>query len=190
MSQGTVAWEGVVQAWQRVTVWLERHAPATARTGLAPAAPEMIGAAEERMGVVFPAELRAWLLGAGLDGDPDDVLMGVLPGISGLLGVRGIERVYAFKMEIERDDPSEEPEFAFWQEGWIPVCSDSDACYGRFMEVSTGRIGSFSDGDVPSFGDYPSLAALFGETADAMERISSGAPGAPGAVESGRLLWH
>lgn len=179
-----MAVEDVGRAWQRVVSWLEAHAPvtalATASSALAPATPEAIDAAQERMGVVFPPELRTWLLTAGMDGAPDAAVEGVLPGSGGLLGLGSMERRYGLKTEIERDDPSDAPDCPFWHEQWIPVFSDSDACYGTFLDARTGRIGSFGDGDPPSFGVHASLSALFAETAGLMARIAADAPDAAG----------
>ena len=177
-------------AWRRLVDWLETNAPATASSVLAPAAPAAVTAAEERMGVVFPVELRTWLLASGADNDPVGVTEGVVPGNNrDLLGLAAMERTYHFKMEIERDDPSDDPEFPFWHEQWIPIISDDDSCYGKFLDARSGQIGSFGDGDEPSFGVHESLTALFSETAVLMEKISAGAQGATGRVQGGRLIW-
>ncbi|MEU2247052.1 SMI1/KNR4 family protein [Streptomyces sp. NPDC019224] len=175
--------------WQRLMEWLENNAPMTATSVLGPAAPEEIASAEERMGVRFPADLRSWLLTSGAGGSAENVTQGVLPGNRDFLGLTAIEKTYQFKMEIERDDPSDDPDFPFWHEQWIPVVSDDDACYGKFLDARSGRIGSFGDGDAPSFGVHESLTALFGETLALMERISTGARDARGRVEDGRLIW-
>ncbi|MET8402193.1 SMI1/KNR4 family protein [Streptomyces sp900116325] len=176
--------------WRRLVDWLETNAPATASTVLAPAAPAAVTAAEERMGVVFPVELRMWLLASGADNDPVGFTEGVVPGNNrDLLGLAAMERTYHFKMEIERDDPSDDPEFPFWHEQWIPIISDDDSCYGKFLDVRSGQIGSFGDGDEPSFGVHESLTALFSETLVLMEQISAGAQGATGRVQGGRLIW-
>lgn len=176
-------------AWQRLVDWLETNAPTTASSVLAPAAPAAITAAEERMRVVFPAELRTWLQASGADNDSEGVTEGVVPGNRDLLGLAAMERTYHFKMEIERDDPSDDPEFPFWHEQWIPIISDDDACYGKFLDVRSGQIGSFGDGDAPSFGVHASLTRLFIETVVLMEQISAGAQGATGRVQGGRLIW-
>ncbi|MFB7558392.1 SMI1/KNR4 family protein [Streptomyces brevispora] len=176
-------------AWQRLVDWLETNAPATASSVLAPATPAAITAAEERMGVGFPVELRTWLLASGADNGPVGVTEGVVPGNRDVLGLAAMERTYHFKREIERDDPSDDPEFPFWHEQWIPIVSDDDACYGMFLDVRSGRIGSFGDGDAPSFGVHESLTALFSETAVLMEQISAGAQRAAGRVQDGRLIW-
>ncbi|MFE2021853.1 SMI1/KNR4 family protein [Streptomyces sp. NPDC059499] len=177
-------------AWQRLVDWLETNAPATASSVLAPATPAAITAAEKRMGVVLPGDLRTWLLASGADNGPVGVTEGVVPGSNrDLLGLAAMERTYHFKMEIERDDPSDDPEFPFWHEQWIPIISDDDACYGRFLDVRSGQIGSFGDGDAPSFGVHESLSALFSETVALMEQISSGAQGATGRVQGSRLIW-
>ncbi|MCX5315887.1 SMI1/KNR4 family protein [Streptomyces sp. NBC_00154] len=179
----------VGQAWQRVLSWLEVNAPVTASSVLPPVAVGEIDAAQERMGVVFPQELRAWLLITGLDEGPDDSVAGILPGLGGLLGLTAMESFYNFKMEIERDDPSDEPGLPFWHEQWVPIFSDSDACYGKFLDTRTGQIGSFGDGDLPSFGVHESLSALFNETANLMGQITYDAGGVVGSVQNGRLIW-
>lgn len=176
-------------AWQRLVDWLETNAPVTASSVLAPVTPAAITAAEERMGVSFPVELRTWLLTSGADNDAVGVTEGVVPGNRDLLGLAAMERTYHFKMEIERDDPSDDPEFPFWHEQWIPIISDDDACYGKFLDVRSGQIGSFGDGDAPSFGVHESLTALFNETVFLMEQISAGSQRAVGRVQDGRLIW-
>ncbi|MFF9351438.1 SMI1/KNR4 family protein [Streptomyces sp. NPDC014734] len=176
-------------AWQRLVDWLETNAPKTASSILAPAPPSAITAAEERMCVVFPAELRTWLQASGADKDPEGVMEGVMPGNRDVLGLAAMERTYHFKMEIERDDPSDDPEFPFWHEQWIPIVSDDDACYGKFLDARSGQIGSFGDGDAPAFGVHESLTVLFSETVVLMEQISAGARDAPGRVQDGRLIW-
>ncbi|MFE5113572.1 hypothetical protein [Streptomyces sp. NPDC056663] len=100
-------------AWQRLVDWLETNAPTTASSILAPAPPAAITAAEERMCVVFPVEPRTWLQASGADNDPEGVTEGVVPGNRDLLGLTTMERTYHFKTEIERDDPSHDPEFPF-----------------------------------------------------------------------------
>jgi len=180
-------------AWQRLVDWLETNAPTTASSVLAPAPPAAVTAAEERMRVVFPVELRTWLEASGAGSDPeggtDGVAEGVVPGNRYLLGLAAMERTYHFKMEIERDDPSDDPEFPFWHEQWIPIVSDDDACYGKFLDVRSGQIGSFGDGDAPSFGVHDSLTSLFSETVVLMEQISAGEQGATGRVQGGGLIW-
>ncbi|MEU8629322.1 hypothetical protein [Streptomyces sp. NPDC048669] len=98
-------------AWQRLVDWLETNAPTTASSILAPATPAAITAAEERMCVVFPVELRTWLQASGADNDSEGATEGIVPGNRDLLGLAAMERTYHFKMEIERDDPSDDPEF-------------------------------------------------------------------------------
>ncbi|MFB7009595.1 MULTISPECIES: SMI1/KNR4 family protein [unclassified Streptomyces] len=176
-------------AWQRLVDWLETNAPTTASSILAPAPPAAITAAEERMCVVFPVELRTWLQASGADNDAEGATEGIVPGNRDLLGLAAMERTYHFKMEIERDDPSDDPEFPFWHEQWIPIVSDDDACYGKFLDARSGQIGSFGDGDAPSFGVHESLTVLFSETVVLMEQISAGAQGATGRVQGGRLIW-
>ncbi|MEV1023187.1 hypothetical protein [Streptomyces sp. NPDC050264] len=178
------------QAWQRVVSRLEANAPVTAASVLPPTAPGEIDAARERMGIVFPQELNAWFLLSGMSEDPDVLVEGIVPGRGGMLGLAALEGVHHFKMEIERDDPSDDPGFPFWHEQWIPLFSDSDACYGKFLDARTGRIGSFGDGDAPSFGVHMSMSALFHVTADLMAEINSPARGAAGRVCDGRLIWN
>lgn len=113
--------ESVGRAWQRVVDWLGTHVPVTASGLHGPVRPEEIDAAQERMGVVFPEELRAWLLMTGMDTDREDTVEGVLPGIGDLLGLARMERIYLLKMEIEHEDPSDPDDAPFWQEHWIPV---------------------------------------------------------------------
>ncbi|MFC8225005.1 SMI1/KNR4 family protein [Streptomyces sp. NPDC057287] len=70
----------------------------TASSILAPAPPAAITAAEERMGVDFPVELRTWLQASGADDAPEGVAEGVVPGNRDLLGLAAMERTYHFKI--------------------------------------------------------------------------------------------
>ncbi|MFJ2746233.1 SMI1/KNR4 family protein [Streptomyces sp. NPDC087440] len=175
--------------WQRLVGWLGENAPRTASAVLAPATQTSISAAEERMGLVFPDELQRWLLLSGTGDDSVDVTKGVMAGNRNLLGLAAIERIYEFKMDIERDDPSDDPDFPFWHEQWIPIVSDDDACYGKFLDVCSGQIGSFGDGDWPSFGTHESLFALFSDTITLMEQITSEMQHPFGRIQGGSLIW-
>ncbi|MFF1415751.1 SMI1/KNR4 family protein [Streptomyces sp. NPDC058289] len=179
--------ESLEDSWQRVVDWLETNAPVTASELHSPVRPEDIDAAQERMGVFFPEEFRAWLVLTGADNDRETT-EGVLPGFGGLLSLARMERIYQLKMEIENDDPSDPDDAPFWQEHWIPIFADSDAKYGKFLDAHTGQIGSFEHADAPSFGVHDSLSALFSETADLMAQIAN-ASAAVGTVQNGRLIY-
>ncbi|MDH6229244.1 SMI1/KNR4 family protein [Streptomyces sp. MJP52] len=64
---------GAVESWSRVMDLLREHAPADYADLPGPATEEMLAAAEERMGVPLPPELRAWLLRNNLDLPGEDV---------------------------------------------------------------------------------------------------------------------
>lgn len=102
----------VQQEWGRVTAWLEQHAPDVFAALGGRGRHAAISAAEARMGVELPADLRRWLLANDPDAGrhPDDhaplVALGrpgVLSGGGLLLGLTDIERVHRHKMEMEED---------------------------------------------------------------------------------------
>lgn len=179
----------VREAWERVTAWLERNDPEVCAALGAPGSPAAIGAAELRMGLELPRELRQWLLTTDVDAgrQPDDqaclVALGCDVPIAGghlLLGLTDIQRVYFSQMGVEESEPSRDPRYPFWRREWVPIAAERDGLYGTFLDTLTGTVGTWAEAHVPEEGVYASLFAFFQQTADLMEGRSSGDWSGPG----------
>ncbi|MFF5156798.1 SMI1/KNR4 family protein [Streptomyces sp. NPDC000348] len=94
---------GAVESWSRVMRLLREHAPADHAGLPGPATEDTLASAEERMGLSFPQDLRAWLLQNNLDPPEEDVdddvrccgFAGFPDEGSFFLGIRAMERLYA-----------------------------------------------------------------------------------------------
>ncbi|WP_234371094.1 histone-like nucleoid-structuring protein Lsr2 [Streptomyces sp. XY431] len=179
----------VRQAWGRVTAWLEQHTPGVFAALGGPGNQAAISAAELRMGLDLPVEMRQWLLVNDLDaGRQPDVrsclvalgCQGVVPGGGLLLGLTDIERVYLHRTAMEETEPSGDPECPSWRREWVPISAERDGFYGKFLNTRTGAVGSWAEGSSPEDGEYPSLSAFFQEVADQLEGVSSGDWRGPG----------
>lgn len=169
----------VRRAWGRVTQWLERNAPKNTAALQPPATSKQIGDAESRLGLSFPGELRAWLLvndGVGMK-ETGQGWLSPAPGSSfvpygwHLLSTAELVKAYERRMDFQRtgevpDD--EDDEVLVWRRDWFPFVADSDELYGRFIDVRTGAVGRWSDGDMNRLGTHGSLTEFFDELADLM----------------------
>ncbi|GAA1079182.1 Lsr2 family DNA-binding protein [Kitasatospora arboriphila] len=174
----------VLREWERIVRRVRRNA-AEAVAGLdGPGDPAAIEAAQRRMGVVFPPELRAWLGASGLgrlrtdDGRNAWVAFGhdgVLPTGGLLLCLTDIERVHGFKQSLAESDPPD-GDHVDWCSRWVPITAERDGFSGRFLDTRTGAVGAWSEGELPSEGLHPSLSAFLRAAADELE----GVPAAPG----------
>ncbi|WP_331727593.1 SMI1/KNR4 family protein (plasmid) [Streptomyces sp. NBC_00161] len=177
----------VVESWFRVMNLLRAHAPADHADLPGPVPERVLAAAEERMGVSLPQELRVWLVQNNLD-LPEDVVdddvaccgyAGFPDEASFFLGIRAMEKLYANHPLSGGDE---------WREEWIPFLSDQDAWTGRFIDGTDGRIGRWFVGEPTITGEYPSLAHYFGSVAEMLTRIGAG-DYPPCSVVDGRLVW-
>ncbi len=168
----------VRQAWGRVTGWLEQHAPAVFAALGGPGSATAVRATETRMGLVFPTEMRQWLLANDIDagrrpdsGSPLVALGcgGVLPGGGLLLGLTDIERVHLHRTAVAEREPSADPDHPSWRREWVPVAAESDGFYGRFLDTRTGTVGSWTEGAFPRDAEHASLTAFFQAVADDLE---------------------
>ena len=174
----------VVESRSRVTGLLREHAPADHADLPGPATERMLAAAEERMGIALPHDLRAWLLRNNLDlpeGDADDDA--ACSGFAGFpdegsffLGIRSIEKLHANRPLPEGVDE------------WIPFLSDQDGWSGRFVDARDGSVGSRFVGEATTTGEYPSLADCFDSVAEMLTSIAGGSR-PTGSVAEGRLVW-
>ncbi|MFF9854137.1 SMI1/KNR4 family protein [Streptomyces litmocidini] len=177
----------VVESWARVMNLLREYAPADHADLPGPATEQMIAAAEERMGISLPQDLRAWLLLNNLDLPEEDVDDDVACcGYVGFpdegvffLGIRAMERLYAYHPLSGGGE---------WREEWIPFQSDWDGWTGQFIDARDGRIGRWFVGEPTVTGEYASLADYFDSVAEMLTRIGAGNYPV-GSVVEGRLVW-
>ncbi|MGW2836614.1 SMI1/KNR4 family protein [Streptomyces sp. NPDC001493] len=185
-----------VESWSRVMGLLERHAPAEHADLPGPATEQMLAAAEERMGILLPQDLRAWLLQNNLDLPEEDVDEDVLCcGFAGFpdegsffLGIRAMEKLCANRFRPGGFDPPDQPDRPFWRNEWIPFLSDQDGWMGKFIDTRDGRIGRWFVGEITTTGEYASLAHYFDSVAETLTKIAEGKHPVC-EIEDGRLVW-
>ncbi|MBD0708886.1 MULTISPECIES: SMI1/KNR4 family protein [unclassified Streptomyces] len=186
----------VTESWSGVMGVLRQYAPADHADLPGPATEERLAAAEERMGLPLPPDLRAWLLQNNLDPseeefDDDAACCGFdrFPdeGIF-FLGIRSMEKLYANHSTPSGFNPPGETEIPFWRNEWIPFLSDRDGWTGKFVDVRDGRVGRWFVGEITITGEYESLAHYFDFQAERLTRIAEG--GNPTCtIVDGRLVW-
>ncbi|MFH9614019.1 SMI1/KNR4 family protein [Streptomyces pratensis] len=136
----------MVESWSRVMNLLEQHAPAQHAELPGPATEQLLAAAEERMGIPLPQDLRAWLLQNNLDLPEEDVddevaccgFAGFPDEGSFFLGIRAMESLYSARSRIGGFDPPDRPDNPFWRNEWIPFLSDQDGWTGKSSTHGTG----------------------------------------------------
>ncbi|WP_256107872.1 SMI1/KNR4 family protein [Streptomyces sp. ODS05-4] len=163
----------VVAAWERVEMWSQAHAPASAAL-LRPGAGDVeIDAVEAAIGVGLPPPLRAWYrLRDGIDAPGDGQSWwpaGFLPGGQGWYRLAQLESAYVMQT---RD----------WDRtaGLIPIsCAPDDMWHGLYIdarpgEPSYGNLGRWvvdrEPEPVPEMTQGWPLHAWLTEIADALEQ--------------------
>ncbi|MFI2780239.1 SMI1/KNR4 family protein [Streptomyces sp. ALB3] len=186
----------VAESWSRVMALLRQHAPADHADLPGPATEQMLAAAEVRMGVSLPGDLRTWLSLNNLDLPEEDVddevaccgFDGFPDEGSFFLGIQAMEKLYANRRVPGGFDPPDHPDNPFWRNEWIPFLSDRDGWTGKFIDVRDGRVGRWFVGEITVTGEYESMARYFDSVAEMLARIADG--GSPGCeVIEGRLVW-
>ncbi|MFF0014473.1 SMI1/KNR4 family protein [Streptomyces sp. NPDC005374] len=187
---------GVVESWSRVMGLLQEHAPADHADLPGPATEQMLAAAEERMGIPLPRDVRTWLLQNNLDVPDEDVDDDVACcGFDGFpdegmffLGIRAMEKLYANHSTPGGVNPPDQPDNPFWRNEWIPFLSDQDGWTGKFVDARDGRIGRWFVGENTTTGEYASLAHYFDSVAETLTKIADGIHPTCSVAE-GRLVW-
>ncbi|CAM5233912.1 hypothetical protein GCM10010329_62380 [Streptomyces spiroverticillatus] len=190
----------VDESWDRIESWLTRHAPVTHGLLRPPAAPADIRAAELRLGLAFPPDLKESLLrhdGVELqDGtlrlDHDGPLSGVADIVSSTEFLREVGEDAA---EDEAELTEEErDEYAYWPHERLLVTlgigwQSSD---GLFLVTRPGphhgRTGRYFDETGSSFAPWSGLRHFLSDFATALE---NGLPfdGRTPLAHEGRLIW-
>ncbi|MFF8413950.1 SMI1/KNR4 family protein [Streptomyces omiyaensis] len=190
----------VEESWDRIESWLGRHAPVTHGLLRPPAVPADITAAELRLGVTFPPDLRKSLLRHdGVELQEGTLRLDYYGPPS---GVGEIVRSTEFLREVGKDVAEEEDEldeeerdaYAYWPHerllitlgiGW----QSSD---GLFLVTRPGphhgRIGRYFDETGSSFTPWSGLRHVLSDFATALE---NGLPfdGRTPLAHEGRLIW-
>ncbi|MFF2039836.1 SMI1/KNR4 family protein [Kitasatospora sp. NPDC058170] len=192
----------VEQSWARIETWLARHAAESHGLLRRPARPEDIAAAELRLGVGFPPDLKDSLLrhdGVQLqDGTPTLGYYGPLSGVEDIVrSTEFLRDVGADIAEAEAEadlDEEQRDQYAYWPHerllitlgiGW----QSSD---GLFLVTRPGRhhgrVGRYFDEDSPSLTPWPGLRHVLADFATALE---NGTPfnGRTPLAHEGRLIW-
>ncbi|WP_327236226.1 hypothetical protein OG349_21960 [Streptomyces sp. NBC_01317] len=178
----------VKDAWQRVTHWLRRHAPAS-HAALRPGAdPTTLTALEHHLGTPIPPALRAlWSLTAGDDGVGG---RGCLPGNRALMTLDAVAESYRHRMDTTRAHRPEYDRFTAWRATWIPVVSLSpaDSTSGLYLDTETGFLGGWSRYDEPPADELDTLVTYLEEAADMLQAPALATRDRPG-LRDGALVW-
>lgn len=184
----------VAESWSRVMTLLRQHAPADHADLPGPATEQTLTAAEERMGISLPEDLRTWLLRNSLDlpEKDEDVMCCGFDGFpdegSFFLGIRAMEQLYANRCMPGGFDPPDRRDNPFWRNEWIPFLSDQDGWTGRFVDARDGHVGRWFVGEPTVTGEYESMARYFDSVAETLTRIADGNHPVCEVAE-GRLFW-
>ncbi|TLQ46366.1 SMI1/KNR4 family protein [Streptomyces sp. HUAS MG47] len=174
-----------VESWSRVMNLLREHAPADHADLPGPATEQMLRAAEARMGIALPGDLRAWLLQNNLDLPEEEVED---PGYVGFAGFAGFPDEGSFFLGIRAIEWLHGNHPMPWRAEWIPIVSDQDSWTGLFLDARDGRIGKWFVGENIATGTYASLADYFDSVAGVLQRIADGTH-PYGSFTEGRLVW-
>lgn len=166
-----------------------------------PARPEDVAAAELRLGLAFPPDLRESLLrhdGVLLqDGTPTLGYYGPLSGVEDIVAsTEFLRNVGEGAAEEETDlDEEERDQYAYWPHerllitlgiGW----QSSDGLFAVTRPgPHHGRIGRYFDESSPSFTEWPGLRHVLADFATALENGTPFNGRVPLAFE-GRLIWE
>ncbi|ROQ65256.1 cell wall assembly regulator SMI1 [Streptomyces sp. CEV 2-1] len=189
-----VAGREVVDAWQRITDWLQRNAAdsyAALRDGVNATA---ITALELSLGVQVPAGLRVlWSLSAGDDGVQG---AGCLPGNQALMTLDAVADFHRQQMESQAHEDTlntrraEYDRITVWKTAWIPVVSygPGDRTSGLYLDATSGYLGRWSRYNEGAGDELDTLVTYLEDVADMLEAPALATRDKPGLV--GRaLVW-
>ncbi|UUV30676.1 SMI1/KNR4 family protein [Amycolatopsis roodepoortensis] len=156
-------------AWDRVERWLEANAPTTAASLRPPATLAKIAKAQRETGVVFPAELVAFLLRHdGVSGIGDSF---ALPPFEHLASTETIASQAKVMCEVLISGGWDDSVGSWWHGRFVPVAVDGGGD-GLFLDqrTGTGRLGDWNHEGSVSFDHRPAtLTELLERTASALE---------------------
>ncbi|MFD2421452.1 SMI1/KNR4 family protein [Amycolatopsis pigmentata] len=186
----------VSEAWSAIDEWLERRVPASDPARHAPATRAGIAAAEQALGLKFPADLVESLLCH--DGQPR--YCGDFPGYP-LLPLEDIVSTRQMLMEVaasvDEDDEGigrDDADDWWWHEQWLPI-ADLDGSV-QLLDCRPGpgygRLGSRPKDDVAHFGPgwgWPDFATYLDAVATAMTQGGDFDGMVPHLTDEGELRW-
>ncbi|MER5863238.1 SMI1/KNR4 family protein [Kitasatospora sp. NPDC002040] len=189
----------VDESWDRIERWLAQHAPVTHGLLRPPAVPADVAAAELRLGVAFPPDLRESLLrhdGVELqDGTLELDHYGPPSGVEEI--VQSTEFLRGIGADAEEEDGLDEEqrdEYAYWPHERLLVTlgiswQSSD---GLFLATRPGphrgRVGRYFDETGSAFTPWSGLRQVLSDVATALEHGSPFAGQTP-LAHDGRLIW-
>ncbi|QKW48331.1 SMI1/KNR4 family protein [Streptomyces buecherae] len=184
----------IVDAWNRVTHWLQHNAPRSLealRAGASPAAIATLGA---QLGLQLPVELRTlWSLTAGDDGVNG---AGCLPGNQALMPLEEVADFHRSRMDaqawqntLNAQRPAED-RFVGWRSAWVPVVSHgaTDHTSGLYLDTATGYLGRWSRYREGPDEELDTLVTYLEDAADMLEAPALAVRDTPGLVD-GALVW-
>ncbi|QIQ02629.1 SMI1/KNR4 family protein [Streptomyces liangshanensis] len=178
-----------IEAWSRVTRWMNENTPDHADALNDPATDEQIAQAEEKMGVRLPVELKQLLkVNNGSTAKQRSIAGNERYDIRGGGDYSPFPFDYAFcdvelicslyttnrKASIDLQEPGSR--YEYWKEGWIPVFRTKEEHSGLFLDVSglSGQdpapVYEYGEESFPDLA-FPSLADYLSTMADALEGI-------------------
>jgi cell wall assembly regulator SMI1 len=187
----------VQTSWARIVAWCREHAPATADAMTDRCSEAEIAAAEETIGERFPDDLREFFRVVG--GTTDGTYFGsVLPCGYAPMPMAQVLDTWRMMLDIRGSGLTEAGQIAgtqspSWAPQWVPIGGD-DCGYHLVVDLRQGEArGCIMEFDkVEGCGfppQWPSVAAMLGEVADALEgnRVAFGHR--PRCEPDGRLFW-
>ncbi|MER5382091.1 hypothetical protein ABT040_17725 [Streptomyces sp. NPDC002688] len=183
-----------VDAWHRITRWLQHNAPDSYAALRAGAGPGTIAALEGDLGIRIPVELCAlWLLTAGDDGAKG---WGCLPGNRTLMPLDAVAAFHRQMMDSQAHEDTlnagrpDGDRITVWKPTWIPVVSygASDRTSGLYLDATTGYLGSWSRYSEPPGEELDTLVTYLEEAADMLEAPALATRDKPGLIGEA-LVW-
>lgn len=184
----------ITDAWQRITRWLQHHAPDSHAALRAGASPATITALEGDLGIRIPADLRTlWLLTAGDDGVNG---AGCLPGNQALMSLDAVADFYRQQLDFQAHQDTlnaRRPEYdriTVWKPTWIPVVSYGpvDRTSGCYVDAATGYLGRWSRYNEGPGDELDTLVTYLEDVADMLEAPALATRDKPGLVGAA-LVW-
>ncbi|HEY9329713.1 MAG TPA: hypothetical protein VIS09_15980 [Streptomyces sp.] len=190
----TVMEREVVDAWQRITRWLQNNAVGSYAALRAGAGGLAITGLEHDLGVHVPAGLRVlWSLSAGDDGVNG---AGCLPGNRALMTLDAVADFYRQRVRSQAHEDTLNARhtgydwITVWKPSWIPFVSygSADRTSGLYLDTGTGYLGRWSRYNEGAAEELDTLVTYLEDVADMLEFPSLATRDRPGLVGEA-LVW-
>jgi cell wall assembly regulator SMI1 len=182
--------DDISQAWSAIDGWLARFAPRSAAAQHPPATADAILAAEQEIGLRFPADVVQSLLRH--DGQPRDSTE--FPGYP-LLSVAEIVETWQMMVEVAEDlgdEGSDDSDDRWWHRAWLPVSELNGSLYVVDLRPGPGygRLGWRPKDDIARFEQGPpTFAAYLTRIATALTNGGDVDGEVPYLTDDGMLAW-